>query len=95
MYKLTPNVEVEIQGMITPKALKELKSLGLYGTDVGKETEVIFDLFVDEDKFKKLTNLIFQIKDEPLWDEVNLNEWLRGYKDFFMQLVKSFSGSTS
>lgn len=95
LYKLTPNSEVDIQGMITPKALKELKLLGLYGSDVSKETEVIFDLFVDEDKFKKLTNLIFQIKDEPVWDEVNLNEWLRGYKDFFMQLVKSFSSSTS
>lgn len=95
MYKLTPNVQVEIQGMITPKTLKELKSLGLYGTDVEKETEVIFDLLIDEGKFKKLTNLIFQIKEEPVWDEVNLNEWLRGYKDFFMQLVRSFSGSTS
>lgn len=95
MYKLTPNVQVEIQEVITPKTLKELKSLGLYGTDVEKETEAIFDLLIDEGKFKKLTNLIFQIKEEPVWDEVNLNEWLRGYKDFFMQLVRSFSGSTS
>jgi hypothetical protein len=95
MYKLTSSVEVNIRETITPKVLRELKSLGLYGADASKEVDVILDLFVEEDKFKKLTNLIFQIKDEPVWDEVSLNEWMRGYKDFFTQFVKSFSESAS
>ena len=97
MYKLTDKIEVEIQPKVTPRTLKQLKDLGLYSSnlDEGKEVEVIFDIFTEEKKFKELTNLIFVLKEEPVWDEVSLNEWLRGYKDFFLQLVKSFSTSAN
>jgi hypothetical protein len=87
--KLTETCEVEIQSKVTPKILKGLKELGLMKTEVGAdEINIVTDIFTDDEKFKKLVNLVCVIKEEPNYDEIDLGEFLEGYKSFFFGLVK-------
>lgn len=89
MYKLTETCEVEVQPRVTPKSLKSLKELGLMKTEVGAdELNIITDIFTDTEKLRKLANLVYVIKQEPDWDDIDLGEFLEGYKSFFFGLVK-------
>jgi hypothetical protein len=92
MYKLTDK-EYDIKKVISPKILKGLKELGLYSPNLtgDQESENLFDLFIDEEKFKKFLDTIFIIEGEVDFNSVNIVEALRGYKDFFLQLKTSLS----
>ena len=96
MYQLTKE-SFEIKQTVTPWTLKELKDLGLYnsGLTADKEIETILDLFIDVEKFKRLVNAIFVIDKEIEYDEVSLQEFLKGYQDFFGLLLKSFIKPTT
>ena len=95
MYKLTEK-EFNIKEKITPKALRELKELGLYDNKLTPETEVetIMGLFTDTEKFKKLANVIFIIDEEIDYDAVSLEEFLKGYQSFFVKWTSSFEKPT-
>jgi hypothetical protein len=95
MYNLIDNVPFEVDEKITPAKLLALKKFGLYGTqlDGEKEAEKILDLFIDQEKFKELTSVIYKVDKEYDWTKVNLVEWMRGYRSFFLNLVKSFTSS--
>ena len=92
MYKITETVELAI-GKVTPKALIGLKELNLYDTELqtGDEVKTILNLFVEEDKLKKFLNLIFKDVPQLSWDDLDLAEVVRGYRDFFGQLSGSLS----
>lgn len=87
MYKITDKVDLGIN-KITPRALIGLKELGLYDTDMqgGDEIKIILNLFVDEGKLKKFLTLIFKDLPELAWEDLDLAEVVKGYRDFFGQL---------
>ena len=95
MYKLTEK-EYDIRKRVTPKALKGLKELGLYASELTSEMEigVIMDLFVDAEKFKKLVDLIFITDGGIDYDNISLEELMKGYQSFFVQLTSNFVKST-
>lgn len=92
MYKITDNLELGLN-KVTPKGLMGLKSLKLYDTElgIGEDVKLILDLFIDEEKIKLFLNIVFKEVKEYDFNELDLSEVVRGYRDFFGQL----SGSSS
>ena len=95
MYKLTEK-EFNIKKRITPNGLRGLKELGLYDSELTsvKEIGIIMDLFVDAEKFKKLVDLIFITDGGIDYDNISLEELMKGYQSFFVQLTSNFVKST-
>lgn len=87
MYQITDKINLEIN-KVTPRALIGLKDLGLYDTELqdGEEIKVILNLFVDEEKLKKFLNIVFKQVPELSWEDLDLAEVVKGYRDFFGQL---------
>lgn len=89
MPQLTETCNAETKKKVTPKILKGLKELGLMKTEVGTdEINIVTEIFTDTEKLKRLAYLIYDIKEEPVWDDIDLGEFLEGYKSFFFGLVK-------
>lgn len=87
MYQITDNIKVGIN-KVTPRALIGLKELNLYDTELqdGEEIKIILNLFVDEVNLKKFLNITFKDLPELSWEDLDLAEVVKGYRDFFGQL---------
>ena len=87
MYKIADNLELGLE-KVTPKALIGLKALKLYDAElgIGEEIRLILELFIDEEKIKSFLDIIFKDVKEYDFNELDLSEIIRGYRDFFGQL---------
>lgn len=87
MYQITDKISVGIN-KVTPRALIGLRELKLYDTELqnGDEIKTILNLFVDEEKLKKFLNLVFSGVPDLSWEDLDLAEVVKGYRDFFGQL---------
>ena len=92
MYKITDNLEVGLN-KVTPKALIGLKELKLYDTEleIGQDIRIILDIFIQEELLKKFLSIVFKEVKEYNFDDLDLSEVVRGYRDFFGQLRENTS----
>lgn len=89
-YPLTDEVSAELN-KVTPKALKFFKTIGLFGNEEKKDSDlvIILNLFTDDEKMKEFVNLVFLLKQDIKYDEIDLSVLYEGYMDFFVQLIPS------
>lgn len=87
MYKITETLELGLN-KVTPKALIGLKALKLYDTElgIGEDVRLILELFINEEDIKKFLSIIFKEVGIYAFEDLDLSEVIRGYRDFFGQL---------
>lgn len=70
---------------ITPKALKNLKELGLLDVDLTSS----YEIFLNEEKLKKVWETMF-VEPMPEYETLDLGEFTENYTSFFGQLLPNF-----
>jgi predicted transcriptional regulator len=89
MFKLSEGLELELRPKITPKILKELKSLGLLQeSDGAKILTQMMEIYTDDERFKKLVDCMFVVEGKTInYEEIDLSQIFLAYQDFFLKLV--------
>lgn len=70
---------------VTPKALKDLKELGLLEAELTSS----YDIFLDKEKLQKVWETMF-VEPMPDYDTLDLGEFTENYTNFFGQLLPNF-----
>lgn len=98
MYRLNQNLSCELR-KITPKVLKSAKEQGLIDLEqpITENFKLISASFLDNEKLRKLLNVIFdydfsELNDEEI-EDINLEEVSKAYIDFFLKLSTSITES--